>query len=81
MEKDEHILLCMCVCVCVCVCVVHSGYREDIMATSGATHGLHMIAHLLFAPGDIAFVENPTYFLANTLFQNDAGLVVKGGET
>ncbi len=49
------------------------------MATSGATHGLHMIAHLLFSPGDIAFVENPTYFLANTMFKEDAGLVLKGG--
>ena len=49
------------------------------MATSGATNGLHTIAHLLFSPGDIAFVENPTYFLANTMFKDDAGLVVKGG--
>lgn len=53
--------------------------RDDLMATSGATHGLHMIAHLLFSPGDIAFVENPTYFLANTMFKEDAGLVLKGG--
>jgi len=56
-------------------------HRDDIMATSGATNGLHMIAHLLFSPGDIAFVENPTYFLANTIFKEDAGLELKGGNT
>jgi len=48
------------------------------VATAGATHGLHIISHLLFSPGDIAFVENPTYFLANTLLKDDAGFMVKG---
>lgn len=50
------------------------------MGTAGATQALHMIAHLLFSPGDIAFVENPTYYLANSLFKEDAGMILKGSK-
>ena len=41
--------------------------------------GLHLLSHLLFSPGDLVFVEDPTYFLAMKMFE-DAGLKVKGGE-
>ena len=49
------------------------------MATSGATQALHLISHVLFDPGDIVFVENPTYFIATKIFQLDAGLKLKTG--
>ena len=55
-------------------------HREDVIATAGATQGLHLLSHLLFSPGDIVFVENPTFFLANTIFESDAGLRLIGGK-
>ena len=53
--------------------------RDDIIATAGATQGLHAISHLLFSPGDIVFVENPTYFVATKIFLQDAEFKVKEG--
>ena len=53
--------------------------RENIIATAGATQGLHLIAHLLFLPGDIVFVEDPTYFLATKVFLRDAELRMEAG--
>lgn len=50
---------------------------NDIVATAGATQGLHLLSHILFSPGDIVFVEDPTYFLATEIFQSDANLNVK----
>lgn len=55
-------------------------YRENIIATAGATQGLHVISHLLFSTGDIVFVENPTYFVATKIFLTDAGFKVKSGK-
>ena len=54
--------------------------RDDLIATAGATHGLHTISHLLFSPGDIVFVENPTYFIATTVFRSDNDFNVKSGQ-
>ena len=53
---------------------------DDIVATAGATQGLHIITHLLFSAGDIVFVENTTYFVATKIFQSDGGLNMKSGE-
>ena len=55
--------------------------RENVIATAGATQCLHMISHLMFSPGDIVFVENPTYFVATKIFLTDNGFKVKSGKT
>ena len=49
-------------------------YSEDLLVTSGATQGLSMLSTLLFSPGDLAFVEDPTYFIALRMLKLDAGL-------
>jgi DNA-binding transcriptional MocR family regulator len=54
--------------------------RNDVLATAGATQGLHTIIHLLFSPGDIVFVENTTYFMATTILKEDGELNVKPSE-
>ncbi len=50
-----------------------------MFATAGATQGLNLLSHMLFSEGDLAFVEDPTYFLAMKMF-NDAGMKVIGCE-
>ncbi|XP_074654194.1 uncharacterized protein LOC141908191 isoform X2 [Tubulanus polymorphus] len=35
---------------------------DNLFASAGATHGLHLILSLLFRPGDVVFIEEPTYF-------------------
>ena len=57
--------------------LIASNYRDDLFATAGATQGLNLLSHMLFSEGDIAFVEDPTYFLAMKMF-NDAGMKVIG---
>ena len=57
--------------------VASNYYRDDLFATAGATQGLNLLSHMLFSAGDIAFVEDPTYFLAMKMF-NDAGMKVIG---
>ena len=59
--------------------LVASNYRNDLFATAGATQGLDLLSHMLFSEGDLAFVEDPTYFLAITMF-NDAGMKVIGSK-
>ncbi|XP_074655339.1 uncharacterized protein LOC141908940 [Tubulanus polymorphus] len=34
---------------------------DNLFATAGATHGLHLILSLLFTRGDVVFLEEPTY--------------------
>ena len=48
-------------------------YRNNIIATAGATQGLNLLSHLLFTSGDLVFVEDPTYFVAIKMLQQDAG--------
>ncbi|XP_072037284.1 2-aminoadipate transaminase-like [Amphiura filiformis] len=45
--------------------------RDDILCTAGATHGLYTLCTQLFKAGDIVFVEDPTYFLAQVIFRKD----------
>ena len=59
--------------------VSNNYYRDDLFATAGATQGLNLLSHMLFSEGDLAFVEDPTYFLAITMF-NDAGMKVIGSK-
>ncbi|XP_072017692.1 uncharacterized protein [Amphiura filiformis] len=50
--------------------------RDDIMCTAGATHGLYTLCTQLFKAGDIVFVEDPTYFLAQVIFRKDCQLTM-----
>ncbi|CAI7997374.1 Aromatic-amino-acid aminotransferase 1 [Geodia barretti] len=47
---------------------------DDIIVTAGATQGLAMLANLLFSPGDLVFVEDPTYFIGLQALRQDCGL-------
>ena len=47
---------------------------DDLIATNGATQGLYMLASLLFSTGDLVFVEDPTFFVALKILQDDVGL-------
>lgn len=59
--------------------MIDFNYRDDLFATAGATQGLNLLSHMLFSEGDLAFVEDPTYFLAMKMF-DDAGMKVIGSE-
>lgn len=50
---------------------------STLMATGGATQALQLVASRLARPGDVVLVEEPTYFLAQQIFE-DAGLRVVG---
>ena len=49
---------------------------EDIVVNAGATQGLGLIVALLFNPGDLVFVEDPTYFLAIKVLSEDFNMKV-----
>jgi len=49
--------------------------ERQLFVTAGASLGLHLICALFSRPGDIIFVEEPTYFLALRIFA-DHGLQV-----
>ena len=70
MSKYMHVLGYMCIYI-VCQNIFHC--RNNLIATAGATQGLSMLGHLLFSPGDLVFVENPTYFIAIRMLEHDAG--------
>ncbi len=58
----------------------HGGTRidgEHLLLTAGASQGLDLICTLFSQPGDVVFVEEPTYFLALRIFA-DHGLRVVG---
>ncbi|GIV78811.1 PLP-dependent aminotransferase family protein [Litorilinea aerophila] len=50
---------------------------EHLLLTAGASQGLDLICTLFSQPGDVVFVEEPTYFLALRIFA-DHGLRVVG---
>ncbi|MCA9776826.1 MAG: PLP-dependent aminotransferase family protein, partial [Candidatus Eremiobacteraeota bacterium] len=47
----------------------------DFLTTNGASQALHLIANIYAKPGDTVLVEEPTYFLAQQIFE-DRGLKV-----
>lgn len=51
---------------------------DDIWFTAGAAQGLACIGSLLFQPQTVAFVEEPTYFLALKALEDDFGMNVVG---
>ena len=51
---------------------------EDLLVNAGASQGLHCIGSLLFQSGDLAFVEEPTYFIGLTAIERDFSMNVIG---
>merc|ERR1712168_1416727 len=49
---------------------------EELVLTTGATNGLHLSVSCLVEKGGVVFVENPTYFIALDILNNDLGLEV-----
>ena len=54
---------------------------DDIWINAGASQGFQCIGSLLFQPGDVAFVEEPTYFIGLTVLRDDFGMNVIGVPT
>lgn len=52
-------------------------HPETLFVTAGASQALDLACELLSQPGDVVFVEEPTYFLALRIFAS-RGLQVKG---
>ena len=50
---------------------------DDVIVTAGSSGGLDLLLTLLARPGDVVFVEQPTYFLALRMFA-DHGVQVIG---
>ena len=59
-------------------CPLH--LSDDLIASAGATHGLNMLTQLLFSPGDLIFVEDPTFFIATKMFQEDCKMITVPGK-
>lgn len=57
--------------------VDHAVSSDRIVVTSGSSGGLDLVLSLLARPGDVVFVEQPTYFLALRILA-DHGLIVVG---
>lgn len=53
---------------------------NNLMVTAGATQGLHLISTVLFDVNTPVFVEDPTYFIAITMLQQDLGMNIISGE-
>jgi DNA-binding transcriptional MocR family regulator len=57
--------------------VDHPIDADEVLITAGSSGGLDLILSLRTVPGDVVFVEQPTYFLALRIFR-DHGLHVIG---
>lgn len=51
---------------------------EDLWVNAGASQGLAFIGSFLFQPGDVVFVEEPSYFIALRALRDDLGMKVIG---
>lgn len=51
---------------------------EDLWVNAGASQGLDFSAHTFFEPGDVAFVEEPSYFIGLKALKDDLGMRVVG---
>lgn len=49
---------------------------ENLMFNAGATQGLMLLLSTFFTKGDVAIVEDPSYFIALRAFQESSGLKV-----
>ena len=52
--------------------------HEDLWVNAGASQGLDFSAHTLFEPGDIVFVEEPSYYIGLKALKDDLGMKVVG---
>lgn len=50
------------------------------MVTSGASSGLLLVSSLVFSPGSIVFVEDPTYFIAINMIRKDLDMTIVPGK-
>ncbi len=48
---------------------IHNHHTEDVLIVSGAQQGLDLLARTFIEPGDVVFVEDPSYFSAMRVFQ------------
>jgi membrane protein implicated in regulation of membrane protease activity len=44
-------------------------FRDNLILTCGATHGLHLMVSTILAPNGVIFVEQYTYMIALHLFK------------
>ena len=49
------------------------------MLTAGATHGMHLVASVMFGQEATVFIEDPSYFLAITVLRDDLGMNIVSG--
>ena len=54
-----------------CTYIPLSIYRENLLLTCGATHGLHLVYSLLLDKGDTIFIEDPTFFTSMQILRVD----------
>ncbi|XP_068731253.1 uncharacterized protein [Montipora capricornis] len=54
---------------------------EDLWVNAGASQGLDLLGHVLFQPGDVVFVEEPSYFIGLRALKDDLGMRVIGVPT
>lgn len=54
---------------------------DSLIATAGASQGLQVLLSTLFQSGDVAFVEDPTYFLSIKMLKDDLNMKVVGVPT
>ena len=45
-------------------------HRSDLVETSGATSGLHLISSVFFGTGDLVFMEEFSYFIAINILRD-----------
>ena len=50
--------------------------KNELILTTGATNGLHLVTSSLVRSGGVVFVENPSYFIALNILSGDMGLSV-----
>ena len=50
--------------------------KDELILTTGATNGLHLVTSSLVRSGGVVFVENPSYFIALNILSGDMGLTV-----
>jgi 2-aminoadipate transaminase len=51
-------------------------YRNELFITGGVSHGIELLCAAATQPGDIVWVEEPTYFLAANIFRSH-GLIIE----
>lgn len=53
-----------------------TAYPSEVMVLSGSQQGLDLAARIFFDPGDVVFVEEPTFFCASQVFKTIGARVI-----